>query len=42
MERELTAPVGTERVSVEVTGAEAIPGDVIDLDVLVVQALGTP
>ncbi|WP_342373766.1 hypothetical protein NVS55_20185 [Myxococcus stipitatus] len=42
MERELTAPAGTERVSVEVTGAEGSPGDVIDLDVLVVQALSAP
>ncbi|WP_426754651.1 hypothetical protein [Myxococcus sp. Y35] len=40
--RELTAPAGTERVSVEVTGAEGAPGDVIELDVLVVQALGAP
>ncbi|RKI46618.1 hypothetical protein D7Y27_07825 [Corallococcus sp. AB004] len=40
--RELTAPAGTERVSVEVTGAEGVPGDVIELDVLVVQALGAP
>ncbi|WP_241758617.1 hypothetical protein [Pyxidicoccus parkwayensis] len=37
--RELTAPPGTERVWVEVTGSEGAPGDVIDLDVLVVQAL---
>ncbi|QSQ15695.1 hypothetical protein [Myxococcus landrumensis] len=41
-ERELTAPAGTERVSVEVTGAEGSPGDVIDLDVLVVQAINAP
>ncbi|MBJ6766003.1 hypothetical protein JGU66_35065 [Myxococcaceae bacterium JPH2] len=35
--RELTAPAGTERVSVEVTGAEGTPGDVIELDALVIQ-----
>lgn len=35
--RELTAPPGTERVSVAVTGSEGAPGDVIELDVLVVQ-----
>ncbi len=40
--RELTAPAGTERVSVEVTGAEGVPGDVIELDALVVQAFGAP
>ncbi|WP_338866407.1 hypothetical protein [Myxococcus stipitatus] len=40
--RELTAPTGTERVSVAVTGAEGAPGDVIELDVVVVQAVGVP
>ncbi|MCY1016087.1 hypothetical protein [Pyxidicoccus sp. MSG2] len=40
--RELTAPAGTERVGVEVTGTEGAPGDVIELDVLVVQALSAP
>ena len=40
--REMTAPAGTERVSVEVTGAEGVPADVIELDALVVQALGAP
>ncbi|AGC45336.1 hypothetical protein MYSTI_04035 [Myxococcus stipitatus DSM 14675] len=40
-ERELTAPAGTERVSVEVTGAEGTPGDIIELDSLVVQAQGS-
>ncbi|MCP3170045.1 hypothetical protein [Myxococcus qinghaiensis] len=38
--RELTAPEGTQRVSVEVTGAEGVPANVIELDALVVQALG--
>ncbi|MCP3097787.1 hypothetical protein LZ198_02745 [Myxococcus sp. K15C18031901] len=40
--RELTAPAGTERVSVEVTGADGSPGDVVELDALVVQASGAP
>ncbi|MBU8900293.1 hypothetical protein DRW03_07385 [Corallococcus sp. H22C18031201] len=40
--RELTAPAGTERVSVQVTGDEGSPGDVIELDALVVRALGSP
>jgi len=40
--RELTAPEGTERVSVEVTGAEGGPGDVIELDALVIQATSAP
>ncbi|OJT20379.1 hypothetical protein BO221_30620 [Archangium sp. Cb G35] len=40
--RELTAPAGTERVGVEVTGTEGAPGDVIELDVLVVQASSAP
>ncbi|NTX17310.1 hypothetical protein HUA74_39380 [Myxococcus sp. CA051A] len=40
--RELTAPAGTERMSVAVTGAEGVLGEVIELDVLVVQALSAP
>ncbi|MFP2923725.1 hypothetical protein ACLESO_00645 [Pyxidicoccus sp. 3LG] len=40
--RELTAPAGTERVGVEVTGTEGVPGDVIELDVLVLQASSAP
>ncbi|MCK8502418.1 hypothetical protein [Myxococcus fulvus] len=40
---ELTAPEGTERMSVDVTGDEGAVGDVIELDALVVQeALSTP
>ncbi|GEN11698.1 hypothetical protein SAMN05443572_11560 [Myxococcus fulvus] len=35
---ELTAPEGTERMSVEVTGDEGSVGDVIELDALGVQA----
>lgn len=39
---ELTAPEGTERMSVEVTGDEGSVSDVIELDALVVQASSTP
>ncbi|MCP3064219.1 hypothetical protein LXT21_36145 [Myxococcus sp. K38C18041901] len=38
----LTAPEGTERMSVEVTGDEGGVGEVIELDALVVQASSIP
>lgn len=35
---EVTAPAGTEHVSVDLTGSEGAPGDLIDLDAFVLQA----